>query len=69
MGIIQKINNKLSFKRRMTIEVLETLATICLYLRYENPRNGYTRFMESHFNELKQFSYILREKDRKNDIL
>ena len=53
----------------MTIEVLETLATICLYLRYENPRNGYTRFMESHFNELKQFSCILREKDRKNDLL
>ena len=63
MKIIQKIKNKLSFKRRMTIEILETLATICLYLRYENPKNRYSQFMQSHFDDLKEFSMILREKE------
>ena len=60
--MFKKIKNYFTFKKRMRIEILETLSTICLYLEsdsrsYRN-RNGV--FMRGHFNELKALSSELK---------
>ena len=45
------------------IEVLETLASICLYLEREgrHSHNFYAQHMASHFEGLKYYSKILRK--------
>lgn len=45
------------------IEVLETLATICLYLDFDGhfSRNHYAEHMRSHFEVLKKHTDILRK--------
>lgn len=49
----------------MQIEVLETLASICLYLDYEGhySRNRFHEYIRMHYSELKNYS-----KDLKDDI-
>ena len=53
--MFKKIKNYFGLKKRTRIEVLETLASICLYLDYESrlSRNANGVFMRGHFNELK----------------
>lgn len=61
--MIKRIKNYFSLKRRMKIEILETLASICLYLDYDGHfgRNHYAEYMRSHFHQLKALSQELRE--------
>ena len=60
--MFKKIKKYFRLKKRMRIEVLETLASICLYLDYESrlSRNANGVFMRGHFNELKAISEALR---------
>lgn len=62
--MIKKLKNYLTFKRRMQIEMIETLASICLYLNYDghHGRNRYAEYMIDHFKELTEMSAYLRSK-------
>lgn len=62
--MFKKIKNYFSLQRRIQIEILETLCTICLYLHYEGhySRNRYSEFMQGHFGQLKDLSKELRGK-------
>ena len=62
--MIKRIKNYFSFKKRMKIEILETLASICLYLDYDGHygHNRYAEYIRSHFTELKALSQELRER-------
>ena len=64
--MIKKIKHYLNLQRRIQVEILETLASICLYLHYDGhfARNHYAEHMHSHFNELKILSEELRDKLR-----
>ena len=61
--MFKKIKNYISLQRRIQIEILETLCTICLYLRHDGhyDRNPYTQYMDSHFRCLKDLSEELRD--------
>ena len=61
--MFKKIKKYLSFRRRCQHEVLETLATICLYLDYEGRRmhNFEGIHMRGHFQELKALAEELRK--------
>lgn len=61
--MIKRFKNYLSFKRKMKIEILEALASICLYLDYDGhySRNRYAEYMQPHFRQLKSLSQELRE--------
>ena len=67
--MFKKIKNYFSFKKRMRIEILETLATICLYLESDSRsyRNANGVFMRGHFNVLKALSYELRRSVYKDE--
>nr|DAF82261.1 MAG TPA: hypothetical protein [Caudoviricetes sp.] len=60
--MLRKIIKALTLKKRMRIEVIETLCTICLYLESEGRyrHNHYAVHMRSHFDELKHISCDLR---------
>lgn len=47
---------------KMQIEVLETLATICLYLEYDGhySRNRYSEYLHTHYSRLKVYSSELQ---------
>ena len=62
--MIKKLKNYLRLQRRIKIEILETLASICLYLDYDGHfgRNRYAEYMGFHFKELKNLSEELRER-------
>ena len=61
--MFKKIKNYFTFKKRMRIEIIETLATICLYLESDSRRNqnAHGVFMHGHFRELKALSFELRK--------
>ena len=61
--MFEKIKNYFTFKKRMNIEILETLATICLYLESDSRTNRNVNgvFMRWHFNELKALSFELKK--------
>lgn len=61
--MIKRIKNYFSLKKRVQIEMLETLASICLYLDYDGhfARNHYAEYMQSHFRQLKSLSQELRD--------
>ena len=67
--MFKKIKNYFTFKKRMKIEILETLATICLYLEFDSRTNRNVNgvFMRGHFNELKALSYELRRSVYKDE--
>ena len=69
-NMFKKIKNYLSLQRRIQIEILETLCTICLYLDYEGhySRNCYSEFMRGHFKSLKDLSEEIRYENRKKEI-
>lgn len=60
--MFKKIKRYLSLQKLICFEVLETLATICLYLDHEghHSRNPYSEYMRSHFDNLKTFSEEIR---------
>lgn len=62
--MFKKIKNYFSLKKRIQIETLETLCSICMYLDYDGhySRNRYSEFMRGHFNSLKELSEELRNK-------
>ena len=64
--MIKKIKKYLKMRKtqkQIQYEILETLASICLYLDYEAHRthNPYGKHMRSHFEGTKHYSKILRE--------
>lgn len=67
--MIKKIKQYFALQRRIQIEILETLCSICLYLHYNGhySQNRYAEYMQSHFRDLKDLSRELREKVR-NDL-
>lgn len=60
--MFKKIKNYFSLQRRIQIEILETLCTICLYLEQHGRHtyNYYTQHMHGHFRCLKDLSKELR---------
>lgn len=61
MKLFKKIKRFLNLQKMIQIEILETLATICLYLEFDVGRRRYTEHMRSHFVRLKRLSEELRE--------
>ena len=53
---------KFKFYKKLLIEILETLCSICLYLDFEGRHyhNFAAQSMRSHYTELKNFSEQLR---------
>ena len=64
--MFKKIKNYFSLQRRIQIEILETLCTICLWLERDGYRNPYSEYMGSHFGALKSLSKELRDKEKYN---
>lgn len=65
---MNKIKKYFLLRKEMQIEVLETPATICLFLEHEGRtqiRNPQTARMKLHFEKLKAFSAILKKELRK----
>lgn len=67
--MFKRIRKYFAMRRRVQIEVLETLATICLYLNHEGhlSHNHFGQYMQPHFQELKSLSRELREMENKTD--
>ena len=59
--MFKKIKDYFSLQRRIQMEVLETLCTICLWLERDSRHNRYSEFMGGHFTRLKELSRELRE--------
>ena len=64
--MIKKIKQYFALQRRIQIEILETLSSICLYLNYDGhySHNRYAEYMISHSCELQKISKELRDKER-----
>lgn len=64
--MFKKIKRHFYLQRRIQHEVLETLATICLYLDHDghSARNPYSIYMRDHFESLKLLSEELRDKEK-----
>ena len=62
--MFKKIKNWFSLQRRIQIEILETLCTICLWLERDGhyDRNPYSKYMGGHFQYLKDLSKELRDR-------
>ena len=60
--MFRKIKEWFSLQKRIQIEILETLCTICLFLEFNQPRNRYSEFMHSHVSSLKGLSDELRKR-------
>ena len=65
--MFKKIKQYFSLQRRIQIEILETLCSICLYLATDRSRlsNPYVQCFPSHFETLKSLSKELRKKESK----
>ena len=61
--MFKNLKNYFALQRRIQIEILEALCTICLWLerdgRYD--RNPYSQYMGGHFQALKDLSKELRD--------
>lgn len=64
--MFKRIKDYISLQRRIQIEILETLCTICLYLERDGhfDRNPYIQYMSSHFYALKTLSKELRNQEQ-----
>lgn len=60
---------KIKFYKRMLIEVIETLASICLYLDFEGRRNHnkYACYMFDHYRCLTEYRKELRGKKNEHN--
>lgn len=61
MKLFKKIKRFFNLQKRIQFEILETLATICLYLEFDAGRRRYTEHMRGHYVVLKRLSEELRE--------
>lgn len=63
--MFKRIKNYFSLQRRIQIEMLETLCTICLWLEFDGhySKNRYSEFLDGHFKCLKDLSKELRDKE------
>lgn len=63
-----KIKNKILFYKGILNEIIETLATICIYLEYDSRRshNPMGEHMRGHFKKLADYSQELR-KEKANE--
>ena len=56
---------KIRFYKKLLIEIIETLCTICLFMYTESRKlhchNEYTTHFRGHFDELKYYSEKLRK--------
>ena len=59
--MFKKIKDYFSLQRKIQIEVLETLCTICLWLERDSIYNRYSEFMGGHFRRLNELSRELKE--------
>lgn len=68
---MKKLKKMALFYKKMLVEILETLCSICLYLETDGrySHNPQWEHMRSHFNMLKVFSGDLRRDlaERKED--
>lgn len=65
--IIRKIKQRRSLQRRVQIEVLETLATITMYLIHDrHSSNPCVQYLPLHFECLKKLSSELRKEEFSN---
>ena len=64
--MFKRIKDYFDLQRRIQIETLETLCTICLWLERDGhyDRNPYSQYMDGHFQCLKDLSKELRSKYR-----
>ena len=69
--MIKQIKGKIKFYKRMVIEILETMCTICLYLEREGhmykTQNPNAERMGTHYQALKWFSEQLRYEEEKRN--
>ncbi len=63
--MIKRIREYFSLQRRIQHEVLETLASICLWLQYDSRHNRYGEFMYGHYETLKSLSEEIRAKEQR----
>ena len=58
--LIKTLFKSIVLKKKIKIEVVETLSDICLYIQLDgfNKDNGYGQFMYAHYNNLQD---ILKE--------
>lgn len=65
--MFKKIKKYFEFQRRYQHEVLETLASICLFLEFDGHRGRipYAEHMRHHFEVLKILSKELRDQKEK----
>ena len=61
--MFKKIKDYFSLQRRIQFEVLETLATMCLYCGFDSPRNPYREHLQEHFKSLKDLSDEMRDEE------
>ena len=66
--MFKKIKDYFSLQRKIQIEILETLCTVCLWLEHDGHyyRNPYSQYMGGHFRVLKDFSAELRGQENEN---
>lgn len=64
--MIKKIKKYFSLQRKIQLEIIETLITICLYLNYDSHFSRYPRSecFAGHFKSLKSLSDELREREQ-----
>jgi hypothetical protein len=57
------VKNKILFYKNILNEIIETLATICIYLEYDSRRsnNPMGEHMRGHFKNLADYSQELRK--------
>ena len=64
--LIKTLLKSIVLKKKMQIEVMETLSDICLYIQLDGFKkdNGYGQFMHAHYNNLQD---ILKEYKGENN--
>lgn len=67
--MLKKIKKYFELKKRYRHEVLETLATICLFLEADGRRGRlpHTEHLRGHFYELKSLAKELRGEEEKRE--
>lgn len=66
-----KIVKKIRFYKRLLIEVIETLMTICMVLSRDTRGtygSRYRNILEGHINELGKYSQTLRADGKKDSV-
>ena len=64
--LIKTLLKSITLKRKMQIEVMETLSDICLYIQLDGFKkdNGYAQFMHTHYKNLQD---VLKEYKGENN--